>query len=90
MLGKKIKTQTHVWREILKKIVGDYGNRGHNPISKISQKYKNLLLSSTPYQNSWISFDKAPAERNTSPILKEKKKIVVTNKPNKANYHSTK
>ena len=26
MLGKKIITQTHVWREILKKIVGDYGD----------------------------------------------------------------
>ena len=25
MIGKKIITQTHVWREILKKMAGDYG-----------------------------------------------------------------
>ena len=41
------------------------------------------LLSSTPYQNSWKSFDSAPAERNTTPILKRKKKMWLQTNPAK-------
>ena len=43
MLGKKIITQTHVWREILKKIVGDYGEVTKAELE--AQKQKIILNS---------------------------------------------